>query len=138
MAAPPTVPAVATADVLVVEDEDALRGLITEVIHGLGHQVVEATSGEEALARLQQEPPYDLVMLDLRLPDLDGQIVWERAIASHPRLAGRVVFMTGDIMTAETQGFLDGSGRPFLIKPFTMEQVGRMVSEVLAAASSAT
>src|SRR5262249_44366407 len=67
-------PAVAAADVLVVEDEDSLRGVLTEVIHGLGHQVVEATTGEEALARLQQEWAYDLVMLDLRLPDVDGQV----------------------------------------------------------------
>src|SRR5262249_17232543 len=89
VAAPaPAVPGAAVADVLVVEDEDSLRGLITEVIHGLGHQVVEASTGEEALARLQQEWSYDLVMLDLRLPDVDGQVVWERAIASHPRLAG--------------------------------------------------
>src|SRR6266478_398737 len=128
-------PAVAAADVLVVEDEDSLRGLLTEVIHGLGHQVVEATTGEEALARLQREWAYDLVMLDLRLPDVDGQVVWQRALASHPGLANRFVFMTGDIMSAETQGFLEDTGRPFLIKPFTMEQVGRVVSEVLAARS---
>src|SRR5262245_27894878 len=126
-------PTVAAADVLVVEDEDSLRGLLTEVIHGLGHQVVEATTGEEALARLQQEWPYDLIMLDLRLPDVDGQVVWQRALESHPRLADRFVFMTGDIMSAEIQDFLDDRGRPFLIKPFTMEQVGRVVSEVLAA-----
>src|SRR6266436_4110938 len=122
-------PAVAAADVLVVEDEDSLRGLLTEVIHGLGHQVVEATTGEVALSRLQREWAYDLVMLDLRLPDVDGQVVWQRALASHPGLANRFVFMTGDIMSAETQGFLDDTGRPFLIKPFTMEQVGRVVSE---------
>jgi signal transduction histidine kinase/CheY-like chemotaxis protein len=123
-------PAVSTADILVIEDEDSLRGLLTEVIHGLGHQVAEATTGQEALALLQDRP-YDLVILDLRLPDVDGQVVWQRAIASDPRLAGRVVFMTGDIMSADTQSFLDDTGRPFLIKPFTMEQVGRVVSEVL-------
>jgi two-component system NtrC family sensor kinase len=134
--APPGLPlmAVAGADVLVVEDEEALRGLVSEVVHGLGHQVVEATTGLEALARLR-ERSYDLVVLDLRLPDVDGQAVWERALTLDPRLAGRVVFMTGDIMSAETQGFLDEAGRPFLLKPFTMEEVGRVVSEVLAASS---
>src|SRR5262249_21677359 len=123
--------AVAGANVLVVEDEAPLRGLVTEVMHGLGHHVGEATTGHEALVRLR-ERTWDLVMLDLRLPDVDGLTVWERALAPDPRLAGRVVFMTGDIMSAETQGFLDAAGRPFLLKPFTMEEVGRVVSEVLA------
>jgi signal transduction histidine kinase len=131
--APPGPPltAVAGADVLVVEDEEPLRELVSEVIHALGHHVIEATTGYEALARLR-ERSYDLVVLDLRLPDVDGQAVWERALAPDPRLARRVVFMTGDIMSAETQGFLDEAGRPFLLKPFTMEEVGRVISEVLA------
>jgi len=126
--------AVARADVLVVEDEEPLRGLVAEVIHALGHHVVEATTGNEALARLR-ERPYDLVLLDLRLPDVDGQAVWESALALDPQRAGRVVFMTGDIMSAETQGFLDDTARPFLLKPFTMEDVGRVISEVLATPS---
>ena len=130
----PPVTAVASAHVLVVEDEEPLRGLVAEVIHALGHHVVEATTGREALARLR-ERPYDLVMLDLRLPDVDGQAVWEHALAPDPQLAGRVVFMTGDTMNAETQGFLDDTARPFLLKPFTMEDVGRVISEVLATPS---
>ena len=43
--------------------------------------------------------------------------------------------MTGDIMSGETQGFLEEARRPFLLKPFTMEDVGRVVSEVLTAPS---
>jgi signal transduction histidine kinase len=126
--------AVAGGNVLVVEDEGPLREALTEVLQGLGHRVVGVTTGHEALSRLR-EHAWDLVMLDLRLPDVDGQAVWERALAPDPRLAGRVVFMTGDIMSAETQGFLDEARRPFLLKPFTMEEVGRVVSEVLATAS---
>jgi CheY-like chemotaxis protein len=94
--------------------------------------VVQAATGQEALFRLEEEPAYDLVMLDLRLPDVDGQIVWQRALATHPRLAGRVVFITGDIMSAETRTFLDSTERPFLIKPFTLEQLRRVLGEVLA------
>ena len=126
--------AVAGGNVLVVEDEGPLREALTEVLQGLGHRVVGVTTGHEALSRLR-ERTWDLVMLDLRLPDVDGQAVWERALAPDPRLAGRVVFMTGDIMSAETQGFLDEARRPFLLKPFTMEEVGRVVSEVLATPS---
>jgi two-component system NtrC family sensor kinase len=121
----------ASAEVLVVEDEGSLRDVLSETVRELGHQVVEATTGDEALARLR-ERTYDLVMLDLRLPDVDGQAVWQRALARDPRLAARVVFMTGDIMSAGTQRFLDQTGRPFLIKPFTVEELGRVIGEVLA------
>jgi len=130
----PRVAARASGNVLVVEDEEPLREALTEVLHGLGHRVVGATTGYEALSRLR-ERTWDLVMLDLRLPDVDGQVVWERALASDSRLAGRVVFMTGDIMSGETQGFLEEARRPFLLKPFTMEDVGRVVSEVLTTPS---
>jgi signal transduction histidine kinase/ActR/RegA family two-component response regulator len=130
----PRVAAAASGNVLVVEDEDPLRDALTEVLHGLGHRVVGARTGSEALSRLR-ERTWDLVMLDLRLPDVDGQSVWERALAPNLRLADRVVFMTGDIMSAETQGFLAEARRPFLLKPFTMDEVGRVVSEVLATAS---
>jgi CheY-like chemotaxis protein len=131
----PRVVAEARGNVLVVEDEEALREALTEVLNGLGHRVVGARTGYEALGRLQ-EHTWDLVMLDLRLPDVDGQTVWERALAPDLRLAGRVVFMTGDIMSADTQGFLDGAHRPYLLKPFTMEEVGRVVSEVLSTTPS--
>jgi two-component system NtrC family sensor kinase len=129
---PPPLPAVGTADVLIVEDEEPLRALIAEAVRDLGHHVVEAATGQEALDRLQ-ERGYDLVILDLRLPDIEGQAIWRVALAPDPRLATRVIFMTGDIMSAETQRFLGEAGRPVLIKPFTIEQVGRAVSEVLAA-----
>jgi signal transduction histidine kinase len=131
---PPPRTVVSAADVLVVEDEDPLRGLVSDIMRGMGHQVVEAATGQQALSLLE-ERTYDLVMLDLRLPDVDGQAIWERAIAPHSQLARRVVFMTGDIMSIETQDFLTETGRPCLMKPFTVEQVGRVVSDVLAGAS---
>jgi two-component system NtrC family sensor kinase len=136
VAPPPPLPAVGTADVLVVEDEGPLRGLIVEAVRDLGHHVVEATTGQEALDRLQTRG-YDLVILDLRLPDVEGQAIWHVALAPDRRLATRVIFMTGDIMSGETQRFLDEAGRPVLIKPFTIEQVSRAVSEVLAGVPSA-
>ena len=130
--APATAPA--AADVLLVEDETSLRHALGDAVRELGYHVVEAANGRDALARLR-ERTYDLVMLDLRLPDLDGQAVWQRALADDPRLAARVVFMTGDIMSVGTQRFLEKTGRPFLIKPFTVEQLGRTIGEVLSPAT---
>src|SRR5262249_6253395 len=93
------------ARILVVEDEMALRTLLTEIFTGLGHQVDEAATAQAAMRRVEQAP-YDLVTLDLKLPDIDGKALWHWLRARDPRLASSVIFMTGDTMSSETQEFL--------------------------------
>jgi signal transduction histidine kinase/ActR/RegA family two-component response regulator len=121
--------------ILVVDDHDQLRGLVTEVVTGLGHQVDEAPSGQEAVARLARDD-YDVVLLDLRLPDLDGQAIWRWLLADRPALAPRVIFMTGDTMSDETQTFLMKADRPVLTKPLTVERIRRAVNEALTASAA--
>jgi len=130
----PVAPATRCARVLVVDDEDQLRKLVTEVVIGLGHQVEETPSGQDAVARLARHD-YDVVLLDVRLPDLDGKAIWRRLLVDRPALAARVVFMTGDTMSAETQAFLMEAGRPVLTKPLTIERIQRAVHEALTAPS---
>src|SRR5438034_1131740 len=128
----PVAPATRCARVLVVDDEDQLRKLVTEVVIGLGHQVEETPSGQDAVARLASHE-YDVILLDVRLPDLDGKAIWRRLLVDRPALAARVVFMTGDTMSAETQAFLMEAGRPVLTKPLTIERIQRAVNEALTA-----
>ncbi|HYE93775.1 MAG TPA: GAF domain-containing protein [Terriglobales bacterium] len=122
----------ARARVLVVDDEDRLRGILVEVLTSLGHQVDEAPSGIQAIERLRAGA-YELVMLDLRLPDVDGRGVWEWVRTHTPERAARVVFMTGDTMSGDTQRFLAESGRPVLTKPLSIDRVRAIVDEILAA-----
>src|SRR5207245_7240796 len=75
------------------------------------------------------------ILLDVRLPDLDGKAIWRRLLVDRPALAARVVFMTGDTMSAETQAFLTEAGRPVLTKPLTIERIQRAVNEALTAPS---
>ncbi|TMF65383.1 MAG: response regulator, partial [Chloroflexi bacterium] len=130
----PVAPATRCARGLVVDDEDQLRKLVTEVVIGLGHQVEETPSGQDAVARLASHE-YDVILLDVRLPDLDGKAIWRRLLVDRPALAARVVFMTGDTMSAETQAFLMEAGRPVLTKPLTIERIQRAVNEALTAPS---
>lgn len=125
------------ARVLIVDDDKDLRAILAELISNLGHQVDEAATGKEAIASLEQQG-YDLVTLDLRLPDLDGTEVWRWILSQRPALASRVVFMTGDIMSQETEKFLQETGRPVLTKPLTTPQVHRIVHEVLIETSYRT
>jgi signal transduction histidine kinase len=119
------------ARILVIEDEAPLRTILTEVLTGLGHTVDEAATGQEGLTRLVQTG-YDLVTLDLKLPDTDGKFLWHWIREHQPGLASGVLFMTGDTMSVETQEFLEDAGRPVLNKPLAIGQITQMVNEMLS------
>jgi two-component system NtrC family sensor kinase len=131
--APATGGSARPASVLVVDDEDRLRAILTDVLKTLGHRVEPAGNGTQAIEKLSATG-YDLVMLDLRLPDVDGRGVWQWITEHRPASAGRVVFMTGDTMSGDTQRFLSDTGRPVVTKPLTIERVRAVVDEVLAVA----
>jgi signal transduction histidine kinase len=122
------------ASVLVVDDEERLRTILTDVLKSLGHHVDQAANGTQAMEKLTAGT-YDLVMLDMRLPDVDGRAVWQWIGERRADLSGRVVFMTGDTMSVETQRFLSDSGRPFLTKPLSIDRVRAVVDDVLSAKS---
>jgi two-component system cell cycle sensor histidine kinase/response regulator CckA len=128
MPAPP-VPQDATGKtVLVVEDEDVVRGLVRQVLAGAGFEVLVARDGEEAFA-LAAENPVDVLLTDLLMPKLGGQEVAEQLRASHPDL--KVVYMSG---YAESGLFSDGGlppGTAFLEKPFTFSELTERVQGVL-------
>ena len=118
--------------VLVVDDETALRKTLAEVLQTFGHTVETSATGRDALARMEAEP-CDVVTLDLRLPDIDGKEVWRRVLARDPALAARVIFLTGDTMSPESQKFLQEAARPVLTKPLTIDRVAGLIQDILAA-----
>jgi PAS domain S-box-containing protein len=114
--------------VLVVEDEDVVRGLVRTVLEGVGYKVLAARDGEEAFA-LAAQHHVDVLLSDLSLPKLSGQEVVERLRASYPEL--KVVYMSG---YAESGIFSDGvlpPGTAFLGKPFTFSELTEVVQRVL-------
>jgi CheY-like chemotaxis protein len=113
--------------VLVVDDVESVRRLIRRVLEHAGHRVLEASDGAGALACLAANPAVELVLTDLRMPNMDG---WELAT----RLAGRsprvpVLFMSGfDEHLAS-----DTVAGPVLPKPFTAERLEDLIQQVLTA-----
>jgi signal transduction histidine kinase/ActR/RegA family two-component response regulator len=122
--------------VLVVDDQDQLREIVREILMAAGHDVESAATGREAIARLESGS-YDVVILDLRLPDLDGKDVWRWIMRTAPAVASRVIFMTGDIMSVDAERFLQETARPVLSKPVSIDRVHQVVNEVVAAKGSA-
>ncbi|PYO72599.1 MAG: hypothetical protein DMD64_10445 [Gemmatimonadetes bacterium] len=103
--------------VLVVDDEASVRVSLQRYLSGKGHQVETTASGEDALVRLKGSK-YDAVILDMRMPDLSGEQLYERLRSSDPSHAERVIFTTGDLVNEQMRRFLDGTGRPCVPKPF--------------------
>jgi|GEM_PF-909222 len=106
--------------ILVVEDEVDVRLIVGRALQQHGYVVDAVDSAEEALRQLSCKR-YDLVITDLRMPDISGNELYERARLIHPRV--RWVFMTGDTMSASSEAFLLQHGVPYLAKPFTLEEL---------------
>lgn len=122
--------------ILIVDDDAALREVLTTALSAEGREVDAASDGTVALAMLEQQP-YDLVLSDLRMPCVDGPTLYETLRTRHHfpvRFATklpRVIFMTGS--AAEHTEFLRGTTDPILEKPFPLRVIRQMVSVLLAA-----
>ncbi len=113
--------------VLVVDDEPAIRSAVARYLTSLGHIVEVAASGREALDRLTSRA-FDLILLDLRMPDMAGDALYRELIARDAAHAGRIVFITGESATPDTQSFLEASGRPVIGKPFSLDDLRRALA----------
>ena len=115
--------------VLAVDDEEMLLDLITDALERQGHSVESVSSGREALERLRTQR-FDVLVLDLKMPDMDGQALFEEIRARHPELSDRVIFASGDTLHPETRRFIENSGRPCIDKPFEIQTLREAVLEV--------
>jgi PAS domain S-box-containing protein len=118
--------------ILVVDDEADVRETLAEILTRAHHHVVAAASGREALDRIAARR-YDVVFADMRMPDLDGRALYREIERRWPAQAERVVFVTGDMLTATLREFVAASGRPLIEKPFLPSDVRRVVGELAAA-----
>lgn len=114
---------------LVVDDEPAMRTAIGNFLTSLGHGVTVAAGGREARALLTNNE-YDVVLLDLRMPDLGGDALYHELVENDPKHARRVVFVTGDTHNAQARRFLAEAGRPSVSKPFQLDDLANVVAGV--------
>ena len=129
--APAEPAAVAGKSVLIVDDEPEIAQILAEIIGPLVHRLDIASNGISAL-RLLEERRYDLIVSDLRMPDLDGPGLLRQVRAEPKRHEGPILFVTGDTLYHNLEQFLSDSGVPILEKPFQPREVRLRVSELLA------
>ena len=116
--------------VLVVEDEPTVARLIADVLEDEGMQVDVLLDGREALYRAARKP-YDLVICDMKMPGLDGQHFYKSLERSGNPVRERFLFVTGDIVAAQTREFLERHRLPHVAKPFRVEELTEKVHAVL-------
>ena len=123
---PTTVP---SCTILLVDDEPGIVKGLTLLLRRDGHTIDAAANGRLALERLQ-ERPYDLILCDLRMPELDGPGLYRALEQRASPLCRRIIFLTGDTLSPEVATFFAQSGVPRLTKPFTAAEVRRAIALV--------
>ncbi len=106
--------------VLIVDDEPRLRDLLLDVIPAMGFGAVAARSAEEALRQLEADP-FEIIMLDLRLPGMDGMELFERLHQHWPDTA--VIIMTGFGDLESARQAIRWDVVDFITKPFHLSDV---------------
>ena len=125
-------PAVRGQTILVVDDEPELAAVLAEFLAADDHRVDTAENGVAALDKLR-EATYDLIISDLRMPQLDGPGLYHEVARHHPRLLRRMIFVTGDTLGPESAEFLRESAAPTFGKPFAPADVRRAIRQVIHA-----
>ena len=122
----PTERSTAPRTMLIVDDEPAIRAALALYLEREGHTVDAVASGGEALEHARSRR-YDAILLDLRMPDMPGDVLFAELQASDPEHAARVVFATGDVDNESARAFLQRAGRPYICKPFALEDVAELL-----------
>ena len=123
-------PAGGRETVLVVEDEPAVRSLVSRTLASLGYHVLEAATGGEALGIAQRHPgTIDVLVSDVVMPEMNGPAVAEAVASARPGV--RIVFMSGYTDAAVEAKNLGMPGAVLLTKPFDPDVLGRAVRSVL-------
>ena len=117
--------------ILLVEDEDDVRGIASRVLRSSGYTVVEARTGEEALAVLERRDPIHLVLTDMVLPGMSGRELVRHLAARRPRV--RTLIMSGYPAEAGTSSDAQPHEINHMMKPFTVSILEAKVREVLDA-----
>ncbi|HTK52763.1 MAG TPA: response regulator [Gemmatimonadaceae bacterium] len=122
--------------ILHVDDQPALREIVSQALKAFGYTVVSAEGVHAAKLALDGRDDITGALLDLRLRDGSGVELYEWITVHHPRLAGRVAFLTGSVDANGNQA-LQATGCRILSKPFEIIDLSRLAAEWEGAASDA-
>lgn len=124
------------ARILVAEDERDIRELINFTLMFAGHTVTLAANGAEAVELVEQANPQ-LIMMDVRMPKLTGYEACRQIKAMDAYKDIPVIFLSAKGQDEEIQSGIDAGAAAYILKPFSPDELGRRVNEILQQAGSA-
>ncbi len=120
-----------TGTVLVVDDEEYILNADKVLLKNLGYEVLLANGGEAALRVFtENKERIDIMILDLVMPDMSGEVVYHRIKAIRPDL--RVILSSGYGIEEQAESILKGSRDGFIQKPYNLTQLSNKIKQVLA------
>lgn len=117
--------------ILVIDDEPLVRELLVTVLNEAGYDTHDTPDAREALGMVERAD-YDLLVVDINMPGMDGKAFFQALALLAPDMASRTVFVTGDVGNPTTRDFLLKAGRPVIAKPFDISALEKLVAHELA------
>ncbi len=118
--------------ILVVDDEPLMAQPLADALAAEGYEIDMAANGQRALEKINDRA-YDLILSDLRMPELDGVGLCQELERRQPDLLQRLIFITGAIEHPDYQRFLAQTPVPVLAKPFSLSALYALTRQVLSA-----
>jgi DNA-binding response OmpR family regulator len=118
--------------VLVVEDDPGIAEICQRILNAAGFGVDAVPNGKIACDNLDKKE-YDLYLVDICTPEMNGVELYQNMVKGFPKLAKRVLFISGDTLSWNIKERLEESQRPYLSKPFTPNELRNAVTTTLDA-----
>ena len=121
--------------ILVIDDEVHITELIFDVLARQGARIDLANSGVEALEQIKKKS-YDVIICDQRMPGVSGQRLYRLVESLNPELRHRFLFVTGDVVNAQTKRFFTQVGVMYIRKPFRIQELVDAIEGLLTRTQS--
>jgi len=118
--------------ILVIDDEVLLVDLLGHFLTKGGYQVDKVSDSQAGLSLLE-EKQFDVIFLDIKMPQISGREFYQIVRERIPELSGRIVFVTGDVANRVTQSFIQSTGNICLKKPFTLREIQEVLDHFFGA-----
>lgn len=124
-------PAIAKGKVLIIDDEEDVGETLADMLKRMGMDVRVEIGGVAGRAALAEGRMYDLILSDIRMPEIDGPALYAWTAEHRPEQLGAFAFVTGDTLSGHAAAFLETVNCPILEKPFTPAGLRDLVTAVL-------